>query len=236
MLNICICDDDNKEIMNLKRIISTKLDLVGIPYSIKDFSSGESCLRSIRTDKDRYDIIFLDIEMNGLNGVETAKIIRRSDTLATIIFVTSYSEYVFDGYEVRAFQYVLKPYQPERIVKVLMDAVKEKDMQAGQVLKIESGSKTYRIPWRDIFYLQSDKRRVILKTSRDVYEFYGKLDDLEMQLSGSFVRSHLRYIVNLQHALAVDAKSIQLPNEVVPVSKSKHQNVMIAFAKQMLND
>lgn len=234
MLTICICDDEAKEISSIKRIISPKLDLTGIPYTIKEFSSGETCLRSIQEGKERYDIIFLDIEMEVLNGVETAKAIRAIDMLATIIFVTSYSEYVFDGYEVRAFNYVLKPYQPERIVKVLMDAIHEKDAQTEQILKVATGSKIQKIPWKDILYLQSDKRLVIVHTTRDVFEFYGRLDELEEQLEGPFVRSHQRYLVNLQHVVAVDSKTIQLPKEVLPVSKSKYQNVMIAFAKQML--
>ena len=234
MLNICICDDEAREISSIKKIIAPKLDLTGIPYTIKEFSSGEACLHSVKGGKERYDIIFLDIEMDALNGVETARAIRAIDALATIIFVTGYSEYVFDGYEVRAFNYVLKPYQPERILKVLMEAIHEKDTQAGQMLKVETGGKTLKIPWKDILYLQSDKRLVVVQTTTDVFEFYGRLDELEQQLAGPFVRSHRRYLVNLQHALAVDGKSIQLPNEVLPVSKSKHQNVMIAFARQML--
>lgn len=235
MLKICLCDDDQKEISSIKKIIVPKLDLTGMSYTINEFSSGESCLRSIKLRGERYDIIFLDIEMDALNGVETAKAIRAIDTLATIIFVTSYSEYVFDGYEVRAFHYVLKPYSSNKIVQVLMDAITEKGIQAEQVLKIDSGGKTYKIPWRDILYLQSDKRQIVVKTNQDIYEFYGKLDDLEKQLIGPFVRSHQRYIVNLQHALAVDSKSIQIPGEVLPVSKSKHPSVMIAFAKLMLD-
>lgn len=235
MLKICICDDDQKEISNIKKIIVPKLDLTGMAFTIKEYSSGESCLRSIQADKERYDIIFLDIEMEAMNGVETAKAIRAIDTLATIIFVTSYSEYVFDGYEVRAFHYVLKPYSPNKITQVLMDAIHEKGVQAEQVLRIECGGKTYKTPWRDILYLQSDRRQIIVKTHRDIFEFYGKLDDLEKQLTGPFVRIHQRYIVNLQHALAVDSKTIQLPGEVLPVSKSKQATVMIAFAKMMLD-
>ena len=187
MLNICICDDEDREIYDIRKIITPKLDLTGIPYMVKEFSSGEACLHSIKGGKERYDIIFLDIEMEALNGVETARAIRAIDALSTIIFVTGYSEYVFDGYEVRAFNYVLKPYQPERIGKVLMDAIHEKDTQASQILQVEAGGKTLKIPWKDIMYLQSDKRLVIVQTTTDVFEFYGRLDELEQQLAGPFL-------------------------------------------------
>lgn len=134
MLHICICDDEKVQRNNLKVIISTQLELKGIDFHITECEDGESLIESLNKNKNCFDIIFLDIEMNGMNGIETAKQIRDINDTAVIIFVTGFTDYVFNGYEVRAFNYVLKPYKEEKIVDILSQALKQIDSIQNKLL------------------------------------------------------------------------------------------------------
>ena len=108
MLEIAICDDEKKLRLDLRHVIEKELALDGVEFGLTEYESGEALLRGIR--ERNADIIFLDIEMGGMNGMEAARTLRKNGQPAVIIFVTSYPDFVFHGYEVRALNYILKPY------------------------------------------------------------------------------------------------------------------------------
>ncbi len=102
----------------MKKILGTELELSGIDYRVTEFSCGEGqCFGTVRRGLTDY---FLDIEMKDLDGVETAKKLRMKNSSAVIIFVTSHPDFVFQGYEVRTLNYILKPYKPEKIKEVIL--------------------------------------------------------------------------------------------------------------------
>lgn len=111
-------------------------------------------------DKNEPDILFLDIEMPGMGGMDTAKVLRKFDKKVLIIFVTAYPDYVFQGYEVHAFHYILKPYKKEKIKEVLESAVKELSAQQEQFYMVQQKSGTLRLSIREITYFKSDRRNV----------------------------------------------------------------------------
>ncbi|CEQ11893.1 two-component response regulator [[Clostridium] sordellii] len=158
MLKIAICDDEKYQINLLKNILSIHLDLKGLDYRIYEFDCGESLIDSIT--KESYDIIFSDIEMKSLNGIDTAKNIRLHNKKSVIIFVTSYPDFVFQGYEVKAFNYILKPYTSEKIGKVLDSALEELNEIQDKFYVVESKSKTVKINLSNTYYFASDKRKV----------------------------------------------------------------------------
>lgn len=112
MLEIAICDDEKKLRLDLRHVIEKELALDGVEFGLTEYESGEALLRGIR--ERNADIIFLDIEMGGMNGMEAARTLRKNGQPAVIIFVTSYPDFVFHGYEVRALNYILKPYQEKK--------------------------------------------------------------------------------------------------------------------------
>jgi DNA-binding LytR/AlgR family response regulator len=234
LLHICICDDEKVQRNNLKVIISTQLGLKGIDFHIAECEDGESLLESLNKNKNCFDIIFLDIEMNGMNGIETAKQIRDINDIAVIIFVTGFTDYVFNGYEVRALNYVLKPYKEEKIVDILSQALKQIDSIQNKFLMIQLNRNIYRIYFHDIIYFISDKRKLIVVTDENTYEFYGKLDDIEKEVPSFFIRIHQRYLVNLNFVSCVEDNELEIKGQKLPISRSKYQDLMIAFAKTML--
>lgn len=231
MIEIAICDDQKVFRNDLKEIISTELQLKGIEYTLGEFKSGEELAESVKENEKR--IIFLDIEMGEMDGMETAKRIRKETRDSVIIFVTSYSEYVFSGYEVRALNYILKPYQREKIKEVLHQALKELEVTDERYYVIEQRQGITRVPLQIIKYILSDKRMVTLVTSESSYDFYGKLDEIAIELP-EFVRIHNRYLVNLSYVETVGTNYAVVAGEELPVSRSCKQELSVAFARQML--
>lgn len=234
MIHICICDDEKVERINLKTIINTQLELKGIDFSIVEYENGEALIESLSKSKNYFDIIFLDIEMKGLNGIEIARHIRKSNDTSIIIFITGFSEYVFNGYEVKALNYILKPYKQDKIIEVLNEALKQINSNEDKFFIVQINSNSYKICLKDIYYFISDKRKLKIVTIENTYEFYGKLDDIEKELPSFFIRVHQRYLININYISSIENSCVEVNKEKIPISRQKYQNVMIAFAKAML--
>ena len=116
-MKIAICDDEKNLRRDLRRLVEIHLELKGLSFSVSEYESGEQLLADSRSED--IDILFLDIEMPGKGGMETASLLRASGRKMLIIFITAYPDYVFQGYEVQAFHYILKPYQEKKIKEVL---------------------------------------------------------------------------------------------------------------------
>ena len=157
-MKIAICDDDKKLRKDLRHLIEVQLDFMAFAYEIEEYES-ENCILE-HMDKNEPDILFLDIEMPGMGGMDTAKVLRKFDKKVLIIFVTAYPDYVFQGYEVHAFHYILKPYKKEKIKEVLESAVKELSAQQEQFYMVQQKSGTLRLSIREITYFKSDRRNV----------------------------------------------------------------------------
>ncbi len=232
MLQLAVCDDEKVYRSDLKRIIGTELQLCGIDYHIEEFSSGEELIAGL--GKADCQILFLDIEMKGIDGVTAARKLRQMKRQMEIIFVTSYADFVFQGYEVRALNYILKPYDPEKIAEVLHAALEELDVEAEKYFVIEQKSGSIRLPLSSVKYFSSERRIVHAVTTDEEYTFYEKLSDLETQLPESFVRIHNRYLVHMKYLDAIHQNTAVVAGEELPVSRSCKSDLSIAFAKYML--
>lgn len=232
MLQLAVCDDEKIFRSDLKRIIGTELELCGIDYHIEEFSSGEELLSGV--ERSECQILFLDIEMKGMDGVAAARKLRENNRQMEIIFVTSYADFVFQGYEVRALNYILKPYEPEKIAAVLHVALEELDVEAEKYYVIEQKSGSIRLPLSSVKYFASDRRTVHAVTTGEEYTFYEKLSDLETRLPEAFVRIHNRYLVHMKYLEAIRQNTAVVAGEELPVSRSCKSDLSIAFAKYML--
>ena len=180
------------------------------------------------------DILFLDIEMKGISGMDTARSLRGTHRNTVIIFVTAYPDYVFQGYEVHAFHYILKPYREEKIREVLRMALEETRKSTEQYYIVEQKSRTLRLPLKDILYFKSDRKKVTAVTKSGAEEFYGKLSDVESELPGHFTRIHNRYLVNTASVSRLTSTSCFCGDEELPVSRAYRQELAVAFARMML--
>lgn len=227
MLRIAICDDAPLQRKALTEMVRRTLDSRNIEYSLFEFSCGEELLRS----SECYDIYLLDIRMEKLSGIETARKIRQTNVKAGIIFVTALKEYVFDAFDVRAFHYILKPVQEESLRDILISLLAQIDMKEGFIL-VKAMNQSMKVLQKDILYIEAQLRKVILHTQDAVIEYYHKLSVLEREMDGHFFfRCHRSYLVNLSHVLSYDSSRITLRNlENIPLSKYKYD----AFTKKFM--
>lgn len=233
MLQLAVCDDEKVFRSDLRKILGTELELCGIDYHISEFTSGEELIAGM--EKADCQILFLDIEMKGIDGVEAARRLRETKRQMEIVFVTSYADFVFQGYEVRALNYILKPYEPEKIAAVLHTAPEALDIEAEKYYVIDQRGGSIRVPLSSVKYFSSDRRTVHAVTTEQEYTFYEKLSDLETELPDTFVRIHNRYLVHLKYLEAVRQNTAVVDGEELPVSRSCKSGLSIAFAKYMLH-
>ena len=233
MLNIIICDDEKALRRDLKQILETELGLMGISYRIVEYSSGEEVLSEYRQIHGQ-KILYLDIKLDNMNGMETARQIRQWDPSSVIIFVTVYPEFVFQGYEVRALDYILKPYEREKITASFHNALSMLDMTKESSFFLENRRGSLRISFDRIMYFFSECHRVHIVTTDGEKSFYGKLGELESSLPSCFVRIHNRYIINMKYLDSLEASHAVIGGEPLPVSRSYKQALSIAYARYML--
>lgn len=235
-MKIAICDDEFYQ-RNLLRNITEKLSKE-MSYRIKidEFTSGEQLVRKIERDTYAYDIILLDIQMKELTGIDTAKIIRASNQSTIIIFITGVADYVFEGYNVRAFNYILKPIDEKKVKTVLTEAIKTFQVEDKPYYTITTKEATYKIELDEIIYFVSDKRLIKAVTSKGEYEFYGRLDETEDKLvDKEFVRCHQRYLVNAESISQIEGSTIIIEGSIkIPISRNRYKETMIAFARGLM--
>ena len=192
MLRIGICDDIYDARLVLRAALERVLEKRRVQGQFREFSSGEGLLRWLESHAGELDLVFLDMEMGELDGMETARRLRAADAGLQLVFVTGYAEHVFDGYSVGALGYLLKPPKAEQLEEVLdrAQAALVRDLDRAYICR--SGDTHYRIPIANILYFVSDRRQVACVTAGREYTFYGKLDTVAAEVGADFVRIHQR--------------------------------------------
>lgn len=225
MIKIAVCDDDE----NVREQI-TEWVREEFPCEIEGFCTGEELLK----EKQTFDIIFLDISLGKLNGIETAKKIREYSN-GRIIFVTACKEYVFEAFDVEAFHYLLKPLSKEKFKQVLKKAYEEtKKEKAQDFYMVKIGTSYKKVPLLSILYGESNGRKIILHTKKETLEFYEKMDNLQGQLGTGFYRCHRSYLVNLGEIEGYDNSSIILKNgERIFLSKQKYPEFVACYMEYL---
>ena len=234
MLRIGICDDTAAARENL-RLLCLKHFRLEEPEFF-EFSTGDGAVRWLKGHPGALDLLFLDIEMPGRSGMEAAEAIRAFDREVLLAFVTSYTDYVYDGYAVGAIGYLVEPVAEAQLSSLLDRAASAREQRAPAGSGLRTAQGMFKIPLREILYAASDRRQVTLTTSRGDYTFYGKLDDVAAQLGAGFVRIHQRYLVNARAVSAVVGASVQVGEARFPISRSLHQQAAMALARAMVGE
>lgn len=200
MINVAICDDDVAITGTLENMIREicKNNFIAVDTDV--FWDGEKLIEAIE-HKIYYDMIFLDIEMLGEDGITVARKIRTIDTNVLIVYVTSYDSYMLEAFSVRPFRFLLKPVKQDEMKRCLLEGYKD-----------ISGSDNYfrccfqrinhKILINEILYFESKKRKIYVVTEKEIFELYGKLNEIEKCLEYSkatFLRIHQSFLVNYKH-------------------------------------
>lgn len=235
MLSIAICDDQQESRLSLRWLLASILENRGIEHLLYEFSSGETLLTWMEKHRSEVDLLFLDIEMGRLNGMETARRLREHHEALQIVFVTGYSDYVFDGYSVDALGYLMKPARKEQLDALLSRVLTRLCRDAEHMYACRCGDVWYRIPHKEILYFESDRRKINCVTASREYSFYGKLDDVEQELTdSSFVRIHQRYLVRADAIRQICGSEVQVGTHTLPISRSCHQQALLSLTRSVL--
>lgn len=233
MLRIAICDDE----INARDALRFQLEKILIEDSeeiVYEFSSGANAASWLANHPGEIDLLFLDVEMKRLNGMETAKNIRSFDDQILIVFVTGYSDYVFDGYLVGALDYLMKPVAEEKLQQLIGRVRAKFALEESHTFTLKNMDGTWRFRVSDILYFYSDKRKVILTTAKGEYPFYAKLDEIEKQLSPDFLRIHQRYLINPANVDYLDNESVAINGRKLPCSRRYRETALQKIARSMM--
>ena len=223
-MQIAVCDE--KEIRDL---FTQKIRKLYPGAGLLLYESGEELLLS----DEEPDILLLDIQMPGKNGMETAKELRRKNKQVIIIFVTALDDFVFEAFDVGAFHYLVKPFDDRKFAEVLHNATEQsKNRKKPEMpsLLINTGGKHITVNLEDLVYAEVFDRKLILHTMDAEIEYYGKMKELEEKVGNEFFRTHRSYLVNFGFIRKYDATTVYLEKGQALMAKRKYQK----FVEQYL--
>lgn len=227
MINIGICDDELHYRVNIKDILGDILSTYSINYNIYEFSSGEELLSNYPKD---LDILIMDIQMKIINGMDTARKIREFDQNLEIIFMTSFAEFMQEGYEVKAYRYILKPISERKISRNILPCINEIMRKKNNYLTINVKNYVDRIKIDSIVYIETDRPNILIYTNDNKYTTKLSISKIDKILSEyGFFRCHNSYIVNLKLVESMNGNTLKIGEKYIPISKYRVKELKLAL-------
>lgn len=218
---VAIVDDSTTDAEFVKGILNSWADLRQANIQAEVFPSAEAFLFQYAEDK-VWDILLLDIEMGAMDGVTMAKRVRQDNEAVQIVFITGYSDYITEGYEVAALHYLMKPVNREKLLTVL-DRAMEKRKQEERCLNLEAYGEMVRIPFYEIRYLDVHQNYVTVHAKAD-YTVKRTLGDFEKELDDRFCRVGRAMILNLKYIQRVTKTEVRLSDgTVLPLPRGAYE-------------
>ena len=232
MIKFAICDDEPLMAQELAGHLADymKENLI-TAYSVSSFSDGRALLDAI----DRFDVIFLDIQMEQPDGMETARLLRRRGDHSLLVFVTVLKELVFDAFQVEAYDYLLKPLDSARFKQTMDRVLHSLEQRAAEDIVIQRGTGCEVVLLSDIVYCEVLGRKIYLhKSDGTVSDYYDKLEDLERRVDGRFFKCHRSFLVNLDYVRGCqDGQVLLAQGERIPASRLRERELTQALLRYM---
>lgn len=239
MLKIAICDDDKYQLEQTYNLILDLSRKNNILIDIHKFNSSKNLMTFLYDDFNFFDIFFLDIIMDDINGIELGRFIRKNNESCEIILVTTSSDYILDGYSIDAANYLLKPLSPFDLENQFLKSINSINKNLENFIVIKSGASLKKINLSDIIFFESKLRKIVVYTLLDGnIEFYDKLDSIYDKIKNKgFTRSHKSYIVNLRYIKEIEGNSITMCNEsTIPISRAFLKSTKDSFLDFFMNN
>ena len=231
MPKIMIVEDEAEHARRLEELLRAYQQRhSGCVFDIKQYSNPHRFLAEYACDA---DIIFLDIQMPNIDGMKAAKKIREVDSRVMLIFTTALAQYAIAGYEVQAFDYILKPLGAEMFETKLNRALRVLNYSHDEDwIDISTKTETRRIPVNQITYIEVANHDILIHTAQESYRHWGSLKEYEQKLSAlHFARCNVCYLVNMKYVRCIRGNCVQVGEATLPVSRSKRKEFLIAFAE-----
>ena len=236
-MKLAICDDEKR----VRDLIAESVRDVSESIEIEFYADASGILAS-GFDA---DILFLDIQMPGMDGMKAARLMREAGKKTVIVFVTAFEEQVFGAFDVGAFNYIVKPFGKKRIREIIKGAIekakenryiqktleeKKYENEAARFITVKAKGSNTRVIISKIAYAEIYDRRIVLHMDdRDNIEYYGRISELESIVGKDFFRVHRAYLVNLDYVKSYDSKYVRVIDADIPVARGKYKELIKAY-------
>ncbi len=230
---IHIVDDSPSDIARLSELTAAFAEKRGLTFDVKYHSSAESFLFCYEEDK-TCDLLLLDIEMPGMDGVTLAKQIRRQNERVSIVFITGYTDYIAEGYDVSALHYLVKPVSEEKFEQVL-DIALERRQREDRTVILKTNTETVKLPLSYVYYFESLRNYVNVVTKDGItYTVRGTLSYFENEVDSRFMRVGRSYLVNLTKLRRISKSEMTFPDgKALPVPRGYYEALNQAIIKKL---
>ena len=234
MIHIAICDDEKHMSDHIRSMISDFFRKKNQEISLHMFSSGEELL----SYNGQIDILFLDIQMKGMDGMETARKLRADKFRGFLVFITVLKEMVFQSFEVQAYDYLVKPVDKKQFEKTMERLYASMQNASEDSLLVQKGYEGRIIPKDEIVFCEVIDRKIYLNlASGEVVDYYERIENLETKLDNRFYRCHRSYLINLKHLKGYKNGTAYMDNgKEIPVSRLRSKefsSVVLQYMKNM---
>ena len=234
-VSVMVCDDLPEERVNLSRMLRHYEGEKGLELELETASDGSELLE--RWQPGRWDIIFLDIYMPILDGVETARRLRQKDSRCEIVFVTTSLDHGMEGYELHVMDYLTKPYTQGDVDSAMDWFLHTRAEKRRELLVRTSAGEEETIPAQELLYIESRGHNCMIHTVGGELSVHRSIDDLAAGLDSAFFRCHKSFLLNLAHVARVEQRAFRLDNgEEVPISAAnlaKSKSALLAWKTGM---
>ena len=242
MISIAVCDDDRNFTEKISGYLASLSSARKMNCQIQLFHDGQDLAKSVKNGT-RFDVIFLDIEMNLVDGLKAAEEIRKVDKVVLIIYVSNHSQYAIEAYSVRPFRFLLKPLDLQQLEKCFAEAISEV-LADDAYFRYVDGKQSVRVPIKEIVYFESELRSVKMVLNNDVRIYREKLNHVEktlIQAKVEFWRIHQSFLVNRRHVCQTKYSEVKMSNGIVlPISEGRRnqirQQYLAKIAKSMVEE
>lgn len=226
MLLIAIADDDPQDAAALQAYARRFFEEAGESCVIREYRDGVQLVRS----SEEYDIVFLDIRMGKLDGIEVARFLRRISQDTVLIFVTNMAQFAIQGYEVDAMDFILKPIDQPAIDRVLTKAMKRIRGRSGVQLILKTSEGTTRVSSNSVHYVEIYNHELVYHTDAGDFRVRGQLNEVRKRLEDQhFILCNRSYLVNLRYVSSLSENHLIVGGESIPVSKSHRKELEQRF-------
>lgn len=228
-MRIAICDDEAVQLQLIANYVEEYQNIYHQPLTIECYSNADALLFAYQEDY-AIPILLLDIQMKGLNGMELAKLVRKYSKDTIIIFITGVSDYVYDGFNVQALNYLMKPIKKEQLFACLDKAIEKLNTQQ-PTIALCCDKQWLRFPVKDILYVESDGHYLDVYTKKQCYHVKKTMEEMEEALPTSlFFHLSRSYLIQLEAIEKINTQTLWMSNgQCIPIPKGKYRLLSKAF-------
>ena len=231
--HVAICEDDPIVLKGISQMCREILMEDGVPGEIWEFTAADGLLKEIETGKTAFDMLLLDIEMEGMTGMELAERLRREENWVSIIFITGNEKYLAEGYGVQPIHFLLKPPSREKLAAALR--TDRKRNRRPKTVLLQKSSRILRLSLEELVYVESANHEVLLHQKNGTQAFPLSMTEmLKLLPAGQFCRCHNRFLVNLEEVKAFERTYLSLYDGAeLPIGRKYYKEFQSAFVQYL---